>query len=102
MEKRRCTRIKLLEAAIDEMLAEGKSHREIEEHFGLQGDRPIHNFLKQRRRREKKLAAGVPLRPQGRQPKEYKTPEAEKDYEIKRLKMENDLLRDFLRLAGRR
>jgi hypothetical protein len=102
MEKRKYTRMKLLEAAIDEMLAQGKTHREIEEHFGLQGDRPLHSFLKNRRRKERKLAAGVPLRPQGRQPKGYKPPEVEKDYEIKRLKMENELLRDFLRFAGRR
>ena len=93
--------MKLLEAAIDEMLAQGKSHREIEESFGLQGDRPVHNFLKRRRRKERKLAAGIPLRHQGRQAKGYKTPEEEKDYEIKRLKMENELLRDFLHHAGR-
>ena len=52
MEKRRYTRMKLLETAIDEMLAQGKSHREIEESFGLQGDRPVHNFLKRRRRKD--------------------------------------------------
>lgn len=102
MEKRRYTRMKLIEAEIDEMLAQGKSHKEIETHFGLQGDRPLHNFLKKRRRKEKKVLAGIALRPKGRQPKGYKMPEAEKDYEIKRLKMENELLRDFLRLAGRR
>ena len=102
MEKRRYTRIKLLETAIDEMLAQGKSHREIEEHFGLQGERPVHNLLKRRRRKEKRLASGVPLRAQGGQLKGYKVPEVEKDYEIKRLKMENELLRDFLRLTGRR
>lgn len=102
MEKRRYTRMSLIEAEIDEMLAQGKSHKEIETHFGLQGDRPLHSFLKRRRRKEKKILAGVPLRPKGRPPKGYKMPEAEKDYEIKRLKMENELLRDFLRLAGRR
>ena len=102
MEKRRYTRIDLLEAEIDEMLTEGKSHREIEAYFGLEGERPIHNLLKRRRRKERKLAAGVPLRPVGRPPKGYKTPEEEKNYEIKRLKMENELLRDFLRFAGRR
>ena len=64
-------------------------------HKGLEGDRPLHNFLKRRRRKERKLAAGVPLRPNGRPPKGYKIPEVEKDYEIKRLKMENELLRIF-------
>lgn len=97
MGKRRYIRISLLEAEIDEMLAQGKTHREIEAYFGLEGDRPLHNFLKRRRRKEKKLLSGMP-RPRGRKPvvtlQEYK-------YEIKRLKMENELLRDFLRLAGR-
>lgn len=102
MEKRRYTRMKLIEAEIDEMLAQGKSHKEIETHFGLQGNRPLHNFLKKRRRKEKKVLAGIALRPKGRHPKGSKMPQAEKDYEIKRLKMENELLRDFLRLAGRR
>jgi len=102
MEKRRYTRMSMIETEIDAMLAEGKSHKEIEAHFELQGDRPIHNYLKRRRRKEKKILAGIPARPKGRPPKGYAKPEAEKDYEIKRLKMENELLRDFLRLAGRR
>ena len=97
MEKRRYTHIRLLESPIDEMLAQGKTHKEIERELGLQGEQPVHDFLKRRRRKERKMAAGVPLRPKG-----CKTPEAEKDYEIKKLKMENELLRDFLRLAGRR
>jgi len=84
------------------MLGKGKKHREIiERHFGLQGDRSLHHFLKRRRRKERKLLAGIPARPQGRPPKGYAAPEAEKDYEIKRLKMENKLLWDFLRLTGR-
>ena len=91
-----------IEAEIDELLKAGKSHKEIEAHFGLAGDRPVHNFLKRRRRKERKIAAGLSIRPPGRQPKGYVTPEAEKDYEIKRLKMENQLLRDFLQYAGRR
>jgi len=74
----------------------------IEEYFGLEGDRPIHNLLKRRRRKEERILAGIPVRAKGRPPKGYTKPEGEKDYEIKRLKMENELLRDFLRLAGRR
>ena len=102
MEKRRYTHMRLLEAVIDEMLEQGRSHKEIEQELGLQGKRQVHDFLKRRRRRERKLAEGVALRSKGRPPKGYKTPDVEKDYEIKRLKMENELLRDFLRLAGRR
>lgn len=94
--------MRLLESVIDEMLAQGKTHKEIERELGLQGKQPVHDFLKKRRRREKIAAAGILLRPKGRPPKGYQNPEAEKDYKIKRLQMENELLRDFLRLAGRR
>ena len=64
---------------IKEMLAKGKTHKEIEDALGLVGDRPIHNLLKRERRKEKR---GV-SKPRGRKPaktlQEYK-------YENKRLK----------------
>jgi hypothetical protein len=47
------------------------------------------------------IEAGITPRRRGRPPKGYKLTEDEKDNEIKRLKMENELLRDFLRAAGR-
>lgn len=79
---------------IKEMLEKGMSHREIEKRLGLIGDRPIHNLLKRERRKE---SQGIPKQ-RGRKPaktlQEYK-------YENKRLKMENELLRDFLSLTER-
>ena len=79
---------------IKEMLAKGMSHREIEKRLGLLGDRPVHNLLKRERRKE---LHGIP-KARGRKPaktlQEYK-------YENKRLKMENELLRDFLLLIER-
>lgn len=99
---RRYTKIGMLEKEIDEMIAQGKNHREIEDYYGLEGDRPVHNFLKRRRRKEEKMMAGVEIRPKGRPPKGYKKAGEEKDYEIQQLRMENRLLRDFLQLAGRR
>ena len=53
---------------------------------------------------KRKLAAGVPSKaPRGRPRKgEVREPSiAEYKYEIERLKMENELLRDFLRSTGR-
>ncbi len=80
---------------IKEMLAKGKTRKEIEYALGLVGDRPVHNLLKRERRKEKR---GV-SKPRGRKPaktlQEYK-------YENKRLKMENELLRDFLLLTERK
>ena len=80
---------------IKEMLAKGKTHKENEEALGLVGDRPIHNLLKRERRKEKR---GVPKQRGGKAAKtlqEYK-------YENKRLKMENELLRDFVLFTERK
>ena len=99
---RKYTHIKELLPEIKMMLEEGKTHREIEEFFHLQGDRPIHNLLKRERKNEAKIAAGLGIKRKGRPRKgEIKSEEYYK-YEIGRLKMENELLRDFLRLVGRR
>jgi hypothetical protein len=104
MLKRNYTRIQVLLPEIKKMIESGKSHREIELYFGLQGDRPIHNLMKRERRNEKKRAAGIVPLPKGR-PRVLSKPidiVTEQAYEIKRLKMENELLRDFLHLAGRK
>ena len=104
MSKRKYTHIQEILPEIQEMIANGKSHREIEEFLGLTGDRPVHNLLKRERRKEKKLQAGIAPRPKGR-PRKNDAPrsvETEQAYEIHRLKMENKLLRDFLQLTGRR
>ena len=79
---------------IKEMLASGMTQTEVEKAFGLTGDRPVHNLLKRERKKE---LQGVP-KSRGRKPaktlQEYK-------YENKRLKMEVELLRDFLSLTER-
>ena len=94
MSKRRYTNMVALLPVIEGMLSAGMSHREIEDELGLEGDRPIHNLLKRQRR---KAAKGVP-KFRGRKPaktlQEYK-------YENKRLKMEVELLRDFLQSTER-
>ena len=94
MSKRRYTKIQELLTVIERMLEAGMSHRQIEEELGLQGDRPIHNLLKRQRR---KVVKGLP-KLRGRKPaktlQEYK-------YENRRLKMEVELLRDFLQSMER-
>ena len=94
MSKRRYTKIQELLPVIEWMLEAGMSHRQIEEELGLEGDRPIHNLLKRQRR---KAVKGLP-KFRGRKPartlQEYK-------YENRRLKMEVELLRDFLQSMER-
>ena len=79
---------------IKEMLSSGMTQSEVEKALGLTGDRPVHTLLKRERKKE---LQGVP-KSRGRKPaktlQEYK-------YENKRLKMEVELLRDFLSLTER-
>ena len=91
---RRYQHTKELLPEIKVMMAQGMTHKEIEDKLGLEGDRPIHNLLKRERRKEK-----ASPKQRGRKPaktlQEYK-------YENKRLKMEIELLRDFLSLTERK
>ena len=72
-----------------EMLEQGMTQKEVEDALGLTGYRPVHSLLKRERKKE---LLGIPKQ-RGRKPaktlQEYK-------YENKRLKMEVELLRDFL------
>ena len=103
MSTRKYAHVKVLEPEIVEMKKSGKTKREIAEHFGLRTEQ-VKELLKRYRRRERKIAAGIMPRPKGRPRKDAPTRniEAEQAYEIKRLKMENKLLRDFLQYAGRK
>ena len=87
--------VQMLLPQIKEMLAKGMTQREIEKKLGLSGDRPIHRLLTRERRKE---LQGIPKQ-RGRKPaktlQEYK-------YENKRLKMEVELLRDFLQSVERK
>ena len=80
---------------IKQMLADGMTQKEVENALGLTGYRPVHALLKHERKKE---TQGIPKQ-RGRKPaktlQEYK-------YENKRLKMEVELLRDFLSLTERK
>jgi predicted ArsR family transcriptional regulator len=96
------THITSFENEILEMKNEGKTNREIAEHFGFRDKYVVKQFIARYHRKEKRLKVGIQPRKRGRPSKGYIITEQEKDNEIKRLKMENELLRDFLRLAGRK
>ena len=103
MSKGNYTHIKFLESEILDMKASGRTKREIAEHYGLKTEQ-VKELLKRYRRRERKIAAGIMPRPKGRPRKDAPSRDmiAEQAYEINRLKMENQLLRDFLQLTGRK
>lgn len=93
MEKRNYTHVKDLLPAIQKMVEQGMTQREIAEHYGFKDKFVVKKLLE--RSRKKQIA--IP-KARGRKPaktlQEYK-------YENKRLKMENELLRDFLLLTER-
>ena len=93
MSKRNYTHIKELLPTIQAMVAEGMTQKEIAEHFGFKDKYVVKHALKRARKKE----ITVP-KARGRKPaktlQEYK-------YENKRLKMENELLRDFLSFTER-
>ena len=91
---RKYQHIQALLPEIRRMLDSGLTQKEIEKVLGLTGEQPIHDLLKRERKKE---LQGLPKQ-RGRKPaktlQEYK-------YENKRLKMEVELLRDFLSLTGK-
>ena len=104
MNKRNYTHIQELLPEIKAMLAEGKTQREVAEHYGFKDKYVVKQLLTREHRKERKLEAGIIPRPKGR-PRKDSAPRdiiAEQAYEIRRLRMENELLRDFLQSTGRK
>lgn len=104
MGKRNYTHVQELLPEIETMVREGKTQREVAEHFVQKDKEVVRELLKRERRKQRKLEAGILPRPKGRPRKDATSRDlaAEQAYEIKRLRMENELLRDFLRSTGRR
>ena len=100
---RKYEKVQELLPIIKTRLEEGKTQREIAEEFGLKDKYVVKRLLTREREKERKAAAGIASRPKGR-PRKDSAPRdivAEQAYEIQRLKMENELLRDFLSLTGK-
>lgn len=87
---------------VKQMISEGKTHREIAEFFGLKDKLVVHNLMKRERKKERRASEGVVPKPKGRPRKNNLTAEQDKDAEIKKLRMEVELLRSFLQISGRK
>lgn len=100
---RKYTKVDQYGEQILEMKANGKTSREIAETLGLERE-TVRNWVFRFNRQQRKLEAGIKPRPKGRPRKDAEPGDvvAEQAYEIERLKMENKLLRDFLRFGGRK
>ena len=88
MSKRSYTHVKELLPAIQEMVEQGKTQREIAEYYGFKDKLVVKRLLERARKKERTV-------PKIRGRKPAKTLQ-EYNYENKRLKMEVELLRDFL------
>lgn len=95
MSKRNYTHVQALLPEIKAMVETGKTQREIAEHYGFKDKLVVKKLLARER---KKQVQGIPKQ-RGRKPAKTL---AEYKYENKRLKMENELLRDFLPSTGRK
>ena len=95
MQKRKYTRIKAVEAEILRMHSEGETHRSIAEVFGLEREQ-VKKFLKRHRDNHAMLWERESSKPKGRPRKDGQPPRQNPETELKRLRMENKLLRDFL------
>lgn len=104
----------MYEREIIELWEHGKSLREIAEMFGFTKEQ-VQDFKTRYNKNQRKLAAGIEIKPKGRPRKNgTKLPPsiqqlnkltqlqyelASKERHIKRLEMENELMRDFLSLT---
>ena len=100
MEKRKWTDIKAVEPEIRSMRAAGKTRQEIAYELGITKVQ-VKNWVNRHNREAARHDAGAPPKQRGRPRKNALTTEAAYQCEISRLKRENELLRDFLLLAGR-
>ena len=100
------------EQEILELKSKGLTLREIGGRFGFT-EKQVHNFITRYNEKQRKLKAVVALKAKGRPPKDCEITEdmkinelkyiiARKDSKIKRLEMENELMRDFLSLTERK
>ena len=91
---------------------EGRTLREIGEKFGF-SYKQMRNFKTRYNEKQRKIAAGIAIRKKGRPSKDTIVTEEDKladlryklsrkEARIKQLEMENELMRDFLSLTGRK
>lgn len=95
-----------------EMKSNGKTNNEIAKHYGMENKKVITNLITRYNRNKDKMAAGIVIK-RGRPPKDCRITEEDKlaelrykltrkEYRIKQLERENELMRNFLKETGRK
>ena len=98
---RKYTKVEHLAEIIRERKAGGETNREIGESLGL-SKKQVTQLINRQNRKERMLAAGYIPRPKGRPRKEAASEEVKRNNEVVQLRMQVELLRNFLCEAGRR
>ena len=104
--------IKEYEKEILKLKEQGFTKREIGEKFGFSKEQ-IHGFITRHNKDQRKIAVRIALKKKGRPAKDSVVTEedkladlryklARKEARIKQLEMENELMRDFLSLTGKK
>lgn len=103
MSQRKYTHIQELEEEILSMRQKGATRQEIADQLGLSKSQ-IKNWINRYNRKQAKLKAGIFPCPKGRARRSNAPRDiiSEQAYEIRRLRMENELLRDLLRSTERK
>ena len=100
MSKRKYTHMKTKELQIISMREAGMTRQEIADELGLEKGQ-IKNWIARYNRRGSVLLQEHESKPKGRPRKDGQVPKQDIQKELERLRMENKLLRDFLRSTER-
>ena len=98
---RKYTKVEGLTAVIRARKAAGETNRAIGESYGL-SLKQVKGLINRQNRKERMQAAGYVLRSRGRPRKEAASEEVRQHNELVKLRMQVELLRNFLSEAGRR
>ena len=98
---RKYTKVEGLTEIIRERKANGETNREIAESYGLTKYQ-VKQLMARQNRKERRIAAGHIPRPKGRPRKGAENEETKRNNEVVQLRMQVELLRNFLYEAGRR
>lgn len=98
---RQYTKVETLSEEVFRRKAAGETNREIGAHFGL-SKAQIKGLVKRQNRKQRLIANGYIPQPKGRPRKDPLSEEQKRNNELVELRMQVELLRNFLSEVGRR
>ena len=98
---RKYTKVEQLAGGVQRLHEDGKTYREIGEQYGLT-KKQVADLMKRQRRKQRLIEHGYLIRPKGRPRKEPEDDAVRVQNELARLRMQVELLQNFLYEVGRR